>query len=36
VHARLQLDGVDHAVITSVAVGAPDAQQERGLRNADF
>ena len=36
VHAHLQLDGVDHAVITSVAVGAPDAQQERGLRNADF
>jgi len=36
VHAWLQLDGVDHAVITAVVVGARDAQPEKDLRNADF
>jgi SagB-type dehydrogenase family enzyme len=33
VHAILQLDGVDHAVITSVAVGTPSQDHEMDERN---
>jgi SagB-type dehydrogenase family enzyme len=36
VHAALEIDGVDHAVITSVAVGTPPAQGDGDVRNASL
>jgi SagB-type dehydrogenase family enzyme len=36
VHACLEVDGVDHAVITAIAVGAPSAQSEEELRHVEL
>ncbi len=36
VHACLQIDGVDHAVITAIAVGALSAQREEDPRDAEL
>jgi SagB-type dehydrogenase family enzyme len=36
VHAALEIDGVEHAVITSVAVGTSPPQAEEGIRNASL
>jgi SagB-type dehydrogenase family enzyme len=36
VHAVLEIDGVDHAVITSVAVGTPPPEREVGMSYASL
>jgi SagB-type dehydrogenase family enzyme len=36
IHACLGLDGVDHAVIAAVAVGAPSAEHEEESRHVEF
>jgi SagB-type dehydrogenase family enzyme len=36
VHACLEIDGVDHAVITALAVGAPSAQGEASPHHGDL
>lgn len=36
VHECLEIDGVDHAVVTAIAVGAPPAQSEEAPRHVDY
>lgn len=36
VHAALEIDGIDHAVITSVALGTPPAHSEGNIPNASL
>jgi SagB-type dehydrogenase family enzyme len=36
IHSCLELDGVDHAVITAIAVGAPSAQPEAEPRHVEL
>ena len=36
VHERLEIDGVDHAVITIIAVGAPTVQPKTGTTHVEL
>jgi nitroreductase len=35
-HQRLEIDGVDHGVITTIAVGAPAAQPKTELTHVEL